>query len=403
MKRWTWILLPLALGTFLLGLGRLFQMRFAHGDIYPAYSSLRADPLGTKALFESLRRLLPAQRHFHSTDRLGPGRHTTLFHLGSEPLDLVLPVDEVRHLESFVAEGGRLVLSLRAPSSGLFSPPATGSSTNRSGGGRPTPKPNRSPADRDEFISLWERWGLSYDQTKLAKDVFGGFRPASASRVAPGESLPEELPCHTPLHFEEPADNWRVIYSRLGAGPVLVERDLGDGTIVFAADTFFLSNEGLLWERHPALLAWLVGASRRVLFDETHLGVSEQPGIATLSRKYRLHGFLLGLLLLAGLFVWKNSLSFLPPTRPAETEAQSLIKGRESSAGVVNLLRRNLPPSELLTICLTEWKKSCGPRVPAAQLQQIQLILNEQNSLPPKDRNPVDTYRRISRVLTRRR
>ena len=35
----------------------LFQLRFEQGDIYPAYSSLRADPLGTKVFYESLETL----------------------------------------------------------------------------------------------------------------------------------------------------------------------------------------------------------------------------------------------------------------------------------------------------------------------------------------------------------
>ena len=37
-----------------LGLIRLFKLRFEAGDVYPAYSSLRSDPLGTMAFYESL-------------------------------------------------------------------------------------------------------------------------------------------------------------------------------------------------------------------------------------------------------------------------------------------------------------------------------------------------------------
>ena len=43
------ILLVLALGY---GLLHLFALRFAQGDVYPPYSSLRSDPLGKKALYE---------------------------------------------------------------------------------------------------------------------------------------------------------------------------------------------------------------------------------------------------------------------------------------------------------------------------------------------------------------
>jgi len=82
---------------------------------------------------------------------------------------------------------------------------------------------------------------------------------------------------------------------------------------VLAADSYFTSNEALLHERHPKLLAWLVGAGTRAVFDETHLGVAENPGMAALARKYRLHGVAAVLLLLAVLHVWGSAASLLPP------------------------------------------------------------------------------------------
>ena len=42
---------------FLAGLAQLFLLRFETGDGLPPYSSLRTDPLGTKALYESLDRI----------------------------------------------------------------------------------------------------------------------------------------------------------------------------------------------------------------------------------------------------------------------------------------------------------------------------------------------------------
>ena len=42
------------------------------GDVFPAYSSLRADPLGAKALYQALE-LLPgvsAQRHYRDVSKL---------------------------------------------------------------------------------------------------------------------------------------------------------------------------------------------------------------------------------------------------------------------------------------------------------------------------------------------
>ena len=50
-----------ALALLVAGLGLLFHWRLGQGDLFPAYSSLRADPLGTRALHDSLA-LVPGRR-----------------------------------------------------------------------------------------------------------------------------------------------------------------------------------------------------------------------------------------------------------------------------------------------------------------------------------------------------
>ena len=45
------------LGVFGYGLVQLFKLRFAAGDVYPTYSSLRGDPLGCRVYFDSLEQL----------------------------------------------------------------------------------------------------------------------------------------------------------------------------------------------------------------------------------------------------------------------------------------------------------------------------------------------------------
>ena len=50
-------LLVLSLIAFGAGLFQIFQLRFEAGDVYPEYSSLRSDPLGTMALCESLEKM----------------------------------------------------------------------------------------------------------------------------------------------------------------------------------------------------------------------------------------------------------------------------------------------------------------------------------------------------------
>jgi hypothetical protein len=57
----------------------------------------------------------------------------------------------------------------------------------------------------------------------------------------------------------------------------------------------------------------MLGGNQRVVFDESHLGEVESGSIAGLARNYHLEGLALALLTLAGLYVWKNSSSLLPP------------------------------------------------------------------------------------------
>jgi hypothetical protein len=170
-----------------------------------------------------------------------------------------------------------------------------------------------------------------------------------------------------------------------------------------ATDSYFLSNESLRKERNAALLAWLVGPSHAIIFDEAHLGVREDPGLATLARKYGLHGLFAALSVLAALYIWKSAFSFIPPLE-AETGHGGLVTGKDSSAGFVNLLRRNIRTSELLNVCLAEWRKSYPANQPrsAARLQQIESIVRDQQALPARDRHPLQTYKTICQIMKTR-
>ena len=72
------VLLGCTIG-FVLGLGHLFRVRFDVGDVYPEYSSLRADPLGTMALCESLERMpgITVRRDYSGSDQLPRGKDIT--------------------------------------------------------------------------------------------------------------------------------------------------------------------------------------------------------------------------------------------------------------------------------------------------------------------------------------
>jgi hypothetical protein len=140
-----------------------------------------------------------------------------------------------------------------------------------------------------------------------------------------------------------------------------------------------------------------------VVFDEAHLGVTENPGVATLMRKYRLHWLTFGLIALAGLFIWKNSLSLVPAHD--EDAQHDFIAGKDAASGFVNLLRRNVRAGELLAVCFAEWKKSGAStaKYSHARIQEAEAIFQAEISMRPKDQNPIRAYQRIQVVLENRK
>jgi hypothetical protein len=168
---------------------------------------------------------------------------------------------------------------------------------------------------------------------------------------------------------------------------------------VIATDSYFLSNEALRRDRHPDLLAWLVGPGRHVVFDEAHLGVAERPGVATLMRQYRLFWLVAGLVLLAGLFIWKHSVSLLPAEKNWETGDS--VPGKDAASGFVNLLRRSIPPGDLMRICFVEWRRTAATSGTCSRqrLERAEAAFNALGSTPAKGQEVVSTYQLIQKAL----
>ena len=420
MKRLPLLLLVIVVAGFIFGLVHLFNLRFESGDNYPPYSSLRADPLGSKALYESLDHLMPARRHLQPLSKLGEGRDTTLIWLGEEAKELRFLPGEFKDIETFVRTGGRVVIGLlpvlekprinrfaTRSARGKGSPPRP---ANAPPGPAPTNSPGWQPGDEfEDFrkISVRDRWNVSFDYAELSKTDDGKFVPVLAARRGmPDDSpLPRSIPVHTSLHFDKAGADWRTIYARVtgtNVQPVIIERTMGKGSIVLCADSFHFSNEALRREREPELLAWFVGQARELVFDETHLGVQESSGVATLARKYRLGGVFAALLILAGLFIWKNSANFMPPyEEQLARERGDLVEGKDSAAGFINLLRRNIAPGDLMKVCLEQWNaRFAHSRKPSeAKLVAMQKVIDAENVLEPRQRNPVRMYRELGLIL----
>ena len=413
MKRYLPFLLLLGCGAaFVFGLVRLFQLRFEVGDVYPPYSTLRSDPLGAMAFYESLGTVpgVSTRRDFSTQNRLPEEPHTVYLQVAATDYDWDrIPADLFQELEIYLSRGNRLVITFFPQTSAdsfreYNDDDATNSmksSRSSSRGGKPGPA--RPPEKRkklsdkeDREVDLTERWGFETGFIKLtpSDDLYQPVPVANKTTL----SLPRNLDWHSGTVFTNLDAAWRVIYAR-NTNAVLIERQFGKGSVVMATDSYFVSNEAMTRDRHADLLAWLVGANSHVVFDEAHFGIVQASGVAMLMRKYRLHGLAAGLLLLAGLFIWKNASSLVPPH--ADQERTGYIAGKDSAAGFVNLLRRSIAPRDLLAVCFAEWGKSTGPAGHGSLLrrQQAEAALQEDASRPARERNPIATYKKICSIL----
>ena len=425
---------------FMLGVVKLFLLRFEAGDVYPAYSSLRSDPLGSRAFYKSLENINAARvsRNYLRLQNLEFKEHTALIYVGITAMDSESVSSEwLDVFERLTNTGGRLLLSFlpvskkpadwriakcNAPAEKVNDKEKTqrkdepiGSENlpehNQAENAPNTPNNDSSkrqtasgPPIRDHgdnCVSLKEQWGLT---------IAFADKPADAAVNRSGNlfqshirGLPESISWHTALYFDELEDIWQVIYAVDGR-PVIIERPYGTGSLVLAADSYFLSNEALRSERYPELLAWMIGESSQVVFDETHFGIFKHPGVLSLIKKYRFQWFIFAIAILAVLFIWKSLVYFVPPLMSNRSQqSKNFASDRESTQGLISLLRRNIPKRQLLKTCVQEWERSIQPqkRVQDNKLKQIKAVVQRIESRSPKTIDPVAGYRRIINIISK--
>lgn len=395
----SWLITLLLLGlVFLFGVSQLLLVRFTKGDAFPPYSSLRADPLGTKAFADTVELLdgVALQRHLRPLRKLEPQPRQTVFFAGTNPWSMQdVPEEVVQQVRQLVANRSRAVITmypLVEPSSALGIAWREAQREAQREANRPT-DPKEQPTEPDQRPTAL-----------LEPDVFLGARlreaenralPALAQRQT-DHDLPAALNWHSLLYFELVEDDaWEVIYA-INDQPVIIERQIGTGTLVMASDSWLLSNEAMRDERHPRLLAWLIGDADTVVMEESHLGVAHQQGVATLAREYGLEGAFCGLLLLAILFVWRSMATFMP--RQEDAASRGVLEvSRDHTSGLINVLRRHLKPRDLITHCLHEWSRSLPVNKP-----HLQGKADEVQQLGQRQGSPVSIYQAIAAKLNKR-
>ena len=184
---------------------------------------------------------------------------------------------------------------------------------------------------------------------------------------------------------------------------MIIERSMGEGTLVLCADSYFLSNEALRSERHPQLLVWLLGRHSRIIFDESHFGIYKHPGVASLLRNYGFHWFLGALALLALLFVWKSAVYFVPPRKENQSSKAEVVSDKDYTQGLIALLRRNISSRKILQVCGQEWERTFqkDKRIKSNAVEQMKRILQTESNSSKKKSDSVTGYRKICGVLAR--
>lgn len=407
------IVLILLLIAFTAGLAVLVHLRFSRGDIYPPYSSLRSDPLGTKALYETLDSLehITAERNYKPLERAEPPEKGTLLLAGTK--NLFLAESRFKVLEDFVENGGRLALLLHPRDERADAGETEELESPEDEGNMKAPPENDKKRKQEqgeekekeskkklygllsvEFKNIGEEWGFS--PKYIGKDLDAGMWNYRMD-------LPEILPWHSRSGFEILDPAWNMLYESDGI-PVVMERALGEGTVFLAGESYLLSNEAVRRDRKPLFLAYLIGENGHIVFDESHLGIEQRPNIASLARRHGFMGPLAGIILLALLYVWKQSSPLLPPYSSEETSSRDrTVRGKDSMTGFINLLRRGIPRSRLASVCLEEWRKTISPARKDLMERAEKMEKAAGTDLPPRRRNPVDIYRQMKKILTERK
>ena len=346
---------------------RTFLLRLETGDSFPEYSTYRADPKGLKVFYDSLKatEVVGVARQLQSSKILPSGESRALVVAGVSADQRAVSDEDSQLFEHWLATGGRLIIALRPERNNQPGPDS----------GEPG-KPDMGETTAISWRSLIRRWGAGIVPLK-------GFNSYSVESQKFGQiSRWFGSQC-----FDHLEPEWKSIATQ-GKCDVIIERPIARGSLVLLADSYPLSNEALARDRNTAFLLWLVRDCRAVLFEETHFGLSERPGIMTLALRYGLQGTIVSLVAVMLLFVWKSQYTLVPGTSPDQSRIS--VQGYSSEQAFLNLLRREIPNQELLDICIKTWLKT-APVTPAQRA-----FLEKFRSEPNAGKSIVERYNRLA-------
>ena len=437
----------------------VFELRFESGEIYPHYSSLRSDPLGSQALYESFEDLPGFEvsrnsRNLMAIDTLDGDTALWLVGISRQSFRGMRAPEDSPVLEAVEKEGAHLVITLNpllvpeefdlasneaqetwwerreslrrgeseepseeeAGETTSSDPPETEEApdADEEATERTRAQTDHEPDHEIEFeTETFESLGDPLvDWLEVAVKIPDRFeRPDEGWPLEGGEAdasrpLPTDWPLwRSPYHFGDLGSDWKVAATVEGE-PVVVFRTIGKGSIVLASDSYFASNEALWKDPCPELLLWLTGGKRRLIFDETIHGTVESGGVMKVIRRYRFHGFFIGLAVFIGLLAWRSASSLAPGNEALERglrDDAASVTGEEATTGFLRLLRLNVPPKQLLRTCVETWRNSGGAGLRVRQESEGQRAAIDgvvaSHEASPKTVTRLDAFREITRIL----
>jgi hypothetical protein len=369
-----WVVLIVGLLALLFFGLATFRTRLETGNSFPEYSTYRADPKGLKAFYESLQAtdLFHVSRRLQSSKILPSGENQVLVVAGVRPDQQIDSDEDSQFFDHWLATGGRLIVALHPEK-------------NHPPGNRPSAHENQTSTD-DKSLVLWRslirRWGA-----EIAP--INAIHSATANSTLFG-TISRWLGRHS---FIRLTSDWKIIALQDDKS-VVVERAFAHGSIVLLADSYPLSNEGLATDRNTSFLVWLIDNRGGVIFEETHLGLSEQAGIMTLAQRYGLQGTLVSVVAVLLLFIWKCQYTLVPRTK--REQYGLTVPGGGSDQAFLNLLQRAVSQKDLLGVCLTTWLKTARPT--PAQL----ITLEKFHSDPSEEKTVVERYNQLTALLNKK-
>ncbi|THB76166.1 MAG: hypothetical protein D3926_18555 [Desulfobacteraceae bacterium] len=416
---------------FAYGLLSLLMMRFGKGDIYPPYSSFRTDPLGTRALYESLQGLdhIEPARHFEPVSKFKQVHNTCIVFAGVPTgSNLWVPEDWMEDFHALLDNGAHVVVAFttrKFPGDAGMGRTSDEKASHDDDKESKDPEPVNSadpenetprdqehsdaePSDQDagadkknpftrEKVHFLEALDISFEQdsdkgSKQSRAFFEGPAPQDSNGLeVPGVTWPFSQ------WFEPQDDAWQTLWAVQGY-PVVVERQISKGRIILLADSYVMSNEALQKQEGSHLLAGIL-TGPRILFDEHHLGVQRHEGVSSLVKKYDLYGLVGVLIGFFILFVWRNSTSLIPPDEALEMrQVGQGAPVKDNLSGLTGLLRHHIGKNKIIQACVDRYARALdiGGRHRAGHEQSMEKI----NQMVLDKVDPVTAYQNISRVIS---